>query len=215
MSNGVEKGPPSGVRPCQSRRVIVSIRRGALHSFMRFLGLGLTDKVPDPSGARRWIVRVTVKGQKNRAGKPLRTDFGLGGVDLVPLQEARAQALEYRRKARAGLDPRTNAPRAVPTFEAVARQVLRDRLSTWKNPKHQEQWINTLSTYAEVVWPGVYGGPIRRAIRRAVRDAPKPVAEARCRQDRWGRIRLGGPRSRGGLPPDAGAVEAWPASAAG
>ena len=99
-------------------------------------------------GARRWIVRVTVKGQKNRAGKPLRTDFGLGGVDLVPLQEARAQALEYRRLARAGLDPRTNAPRAVPTFEAVARQVHKDRLSTWKNPKQQEQWINTLSTHA-------------------------------------------------------------------
>ena len=34
--------------------------------------------VVDPSGARRWIVRVTVKGQKNRMGAPLRTDFGLG-----------------------------------------------------------------------------------------------------------------------------------------
>ena len=39
--------------------------------------------VVDPSGARRWIVRTTVKGQRNRAGKPLRTDFGLGGADLV------------------------------------------------------------------------------------------------------------------------------------
>ncbi|WP_407648172.1 Arm DNA-binding domain-containing protein [Aliiroseovarius zhejiangensis] len=27
--------------------------------------------VVDPSGARRWIVRVTVKGQRNREGKPL------------------------------------------------------------------------------------------------------------------------------------------------
>ncbi|MDU8911986.1 Arm DNA-binding domain-containing protein [Aestuariicoccus sp. MJ-SS9] len=39
--------------------------------------------VVDPSGARRWIVRVTVKGQKNRKGAPLRTDFGLGGADIV------------------------------------------------------------------------------------------------------------------------------------
>lgn len=39
--------------------------------------------VVDPSGARRWIVRVTVKGQRNREGKPLRTDFGLGGADEV------------------------------------------------------------------------------------------------------------------------------------
>ncbi|WP_240310404.1 Arm DNA-binding domain-containing protein [Pseudosulfitobacter sp. DSM 107133] len=37
--------------------------------------------VVDPSGARRWIVRVVVKGQKNKKGAPLRTDFGLGGAD--------------------------------------------------------------------------------------------------------------------------------------
>ncbi|SEU04889.1 hypothetical protein SAMN04489858_12148 [Paracoccus homiensis] len=36
--------------------------------------------VVDPSGARRWIVRVTVKGQRNRQGKPNRTDFGLGSA---------------------------------------------------------------------------------------------------------------------------------------
>ena len=43
--------------------------------------------VVDPSGARRWIVRVTVKGQRNREGKPLRTDFGLGGADVVTLND--------------------------------------------------------------------------------------------------------------------------------
>jgi hypothetical protein len=58
--------------------------------------------IVDPSGARRWIVRVTVKGQRNKEGKPLRTDFGLGGADLVTVQEARAKALEYRRVARQG-----------------------------------------------------------------------------------------------------------------
>lgn len=46
-----------------------------------------------PSGARRWIVRATVKGQRNREGKPLRTDFGLGGADAVTLNEARDRAL--------------------------------------------------------------------------------------------------------------------------
>ena len=40
--------------------------------------------VVDPSGARRWIVRVVVKGQKNAKGAPLRTDFGLGGADDPP-----------------------------------------------------------------------------------------------------------------------------------
>ena len=55
--------------------------------------------IVDPSGARRWIVRVTVKGQKNREGKPLRTDFGLGGAEVVPLQDARARPTEVRQDA--------------------------------------------------------------------------------------------------------------------
>ncbi|MEQ9695941.1 tyrosine-type recombinase/integrase [Shimia sp. SDUM112013] len=104
--------------------------------------------VVDPSGARRWIVRVTVKGQKNRKGAPLRTDFGLGGADVVTLEQARERALAYRRMAKSGLNPRYNAQREVPTFEELARQVHIDRLPTWKNPKHGQQWINTLRDYA-------------------------------------------------------------------
>jgi hypothetical protein len=104
--------------------------------------------VVDPSGARRWIVRVVVKGQKNRKGKPLRTDFGLGGADVVTLQEARAKALEHRRLAKSGLNPRHHGKRDIPCFEAIARQVHIERLPTWKNKKHGEQWINTLVTYA-------------------------------------------------------------------
>ncbi|WP_260063530.1 Arm DNA-binding domain-containing protein [Ruegeria sp. B32] len=52
--------------------------------------------VVDPSGARRWIVRVTVKGQKNRKGAQLRTDFGLGGADVVTLNQARERAIGVR-----------------------------------------------------------------------------------------------------------------------
>ena len=103
--------------------------------------------VVDPSGARRWVVRVVVKGQRNRQGGPLRTDFGLGGADVATLQEARAKALEYRRLAKSGLNPRFNAKREIPTFEEVARQVHIERLPTWKNEKHGAQWINTLADY--------------------------------------------------------------------
>ncbi|WP_204115752.1 tyrosine-type recombinase/integrase [Shimia biformata] len=104
--------------------------------------------VVDPSGARRWIVRVVVKGQKNKNGAPLRTDFGLGSAELVMLNQARERALEYRRMARQGLNPRFNARQEVPTFEEVAQQVHIDRLPTWKNAKHGQQWINTLRDYA-------------------------------------------------------------------
>ncbi|SFD85020.1 tyrosine-type recombinase/integrase [Roseivivax sediminis] len=104
--------------------------------------------VVDPSGARRWVVRATIKGQKNRAGKPLRTDFGLGGADLVTIHEARARALEYRRLARAGLHPKYHGAKDIPSFEEVARQVHIDRLPSWKNAKHGAQFITTLETYA-------------------------------------------------------------------
>jgi len=104
--------------------------------------------VVDPSGARRWVVRVTVKGQKNRQGGPLRTDFGLGGANIVEIDEARERALEYRRMAKQGINPRYNVKVEVPTFEEVARQVHIERLPTWKNPKHGQQWINTLNEYA-------------------------------------------------------------------
>ncbi|MEM1360413.1 MAG: integrase arm-type DNA-binding domain-containing protein [Pseudomonadota bacterium] len=104
--------------------------------------------VVDPSGARRWIVRVTVKGQKNRKGGPLRTDFGLGGADVVTLAEARVKALDYRRMAKSGKNPRHSAKTAIPSFEEIARQVHLERLPTWKNAKHADQWISTLETYA-------------------------------------------------------------------
>lgn len=104
--------------------------------------------VVDPSGARRWIVRVVIKGQRNANGKSLRTDFGLGGADVVTLNQARERALEYRRMAKQGLNPRFNAAREIPTFEEVARQVHIERMPTWRNEKHGEQWINTLRDYA-------------------------------------------------------------------
>jgi hypothetical protein len=70
--------------------------------------------------------------------------LGLGSATLVRLQEARTKALEHRRMARDGLNPRFNAAQEVPTFEEQARQVHIDRLPTWKNEKHGQQFINTL-----------------------------------------------------------------------
>lgn len=104
--------------------------------------------VVDPSGARRWIVRVVVKGQKNKKGGSLRTDFGLGGADIVTLNQARERALEYRRMAKQGLNPRFNATREVPTFEEIAQQVHIDRMPTWKSEKHGQQWMTTIRDYA-------------------------------------------------------------------
>ena len=107
-------------------------------------GLHLVVK---PSGARSWIVRLTIKGQRNSNGAPLRTDLGLGGLRYVSVQQAREMAIRYLGLARRGINPRDTAPEAVPTFEQMARIVHSERLPTWKNAKHASQFINTLRDY--------------------------------------------------------------------
>ena len=110
--------------------------------------------VVEPSLAKRWIVRLTVKGGR-------RTDMGLGSAQLVTLAEAREQALLARKQARQGIDPvaaRQAATVKMPTFEEAAVRVHRERLPTFKNPKHAAQWIQTLRTYA---FPLIGHRPIR------------------------------------------------------
>ena len=113
--------------------------------------------VVDPSGARRWIVRVVVKGQRNAKGAPLKTDFGLGGADVVTLNQGRERALEYRRMAKQGLNSRFNATRHIPTFEEVAGQVHIDRMPIWKNAKHG---THGSTPYASMPFPRLGGCPL-------------------------------------------------------
>jgi len=56
-----------------------------------------------------------------------------------------------RKLAHAGIDPleeRRKERVVVPTFEEAAKQVHKERLATWKNGKHTDQWLSTLKTYA-------------------------------------------------------------------
>jgi integrase len=104
-------------------------------------GNGLYLKVA-PSGAKQWIQRLVIQ-QK-------RCDLGLGSVALVSLSEAREEALENRKLARAGEDPRAARRRSqgILTFEEAAQKVHDLQAPTWRSGKHGQQWLNTLSTYA-------------------------------------------------------------------
>ena len=59
-------------------------------------GSGLLLRV-EPSGAKRWVLRITVGGR--------RRDIGLGSAREVSLREARERAHDLRRTARSGKDP--------------------------------------------------------------------------------------------------------------
>lgn len=103
-----------------------------------------------PTGARTWLLRTLV-GAKRR-------EIGLGGYPDVPLADAVRRAREARDKIRAGVDPveERKAVRAAlaaaqargMTFKVAADKCLAARLKGLKNAKHQQQWKNTLDTYA-------------------------------------------------------------------
>jgi integrase len=99
--------------------------------------------VVDPSGARRWLLRIVVKGR--------RRDIGLGSATLVSLAEAREAATSYRKIAREGGDPlvvKRTAVRQIPSFKDAMELVHAEHEVSWKNQKHAQQWINTLRQYA-------------------------------------------------------------------
>jgi hypothetical protein len=54
----------------------------------------------DRSGARRWLLRITVKKR--------RRDLGLGSANVVSIADARAKAFELRRVAAMGGNPRAH-----------------------------------------------------------------------------------------------------------
>ena len=109
-------------------------------------GLGLQIR----GQARSWIVRVKI-GDKVR-------DIGLGSFPAVTLAMAREAARQLRNKIAAGIDPiqerkmRKDQLRAAQRkrllFVDAFRRFLEDKQSEWSNPKHRQQWENTLQTYA-------------------------------------------------------------------
>ena len=103
-------------------------------------GQGLNLRV-DPSGARRWVQRLVIRG------KP-RT-LGLGGYPLVSLKEAREKALANRKMARAGGDPLAEKRRAqgIPTFAEAAAKVIELHRPSWSSARSAAQWQASLRDY--------------------------------------------------------------------
>lgn len=99
---------------------------------------------------KSWLLRTKV-GEK-------RKEFGLGSFPEVALATARDRARELKEKIRDGIDPKLEREamksalladqRRNRTFDTAVDEYLRVKLVEFKNPKHQQQWRNTLMTYA-------------------------------------------------------------------
>ena len=123
------------------------LKAAGWHAVGGVAGLGLEVK---PTGARSWTLRVMV-GAKRR-------EIGLGAFPEVGLADARDKARATRAEIRDGVDPvekrrearslRVAAQTAGMTFDQCAAAYIKAHREGWKNPKHAQQWENTLATYA-------------------------------------------------------------------
>ena len=103
----------------------------------------------DPSGARRWVQRIVIRGRPRA--------LGLGGFALVPLAAARERALANRRVAREGGDPLAAERRTqgVPTFEEAAGRVFDIHRGAWRDGgKTGQQWSASMRHH---VYPHIGG----------------------------------------------------------
>ena len=131
------------------------------------------------SGSKSWLVRVQKDGK--------RRDIGLGGASKVSLALARERAGTVRSQIEAGIDPVAERRKAagIPTFREAAALVHAEHKRGWRNAKHGEQWISSLTAY---VFPTLGDVAVSRIEPPAVRDAlaaiwlTKPETARRLRQ---------------------------------
>jgi len=108
--------------------------------------------------SRAWVFRFVAPDGKRR-------NMGLGSQYAVTLAEARKQAANLREQVKHPITP--HDPLAVRqkaridnkltsrkqmTFKACALAYIEAHRGEWKNPKHAQQWENTLATYAYPVF---------------------------------------------------------------
>ena len=110
--------------------------------------------VVKPTGKKYWVLRYQLAGK--------RREMGLGGFPTITLKKAREAAAEHRKLLSQEIDPlvsrdaerkasrvaeEARQARAI-SFRTVAEDYIAAHKAGWKNAKHIQQWLNTLTTYA-------------------------------------------------------------------
>jgi integrase len=115
-------------------------------------GAGLYLQV-SKTGSKSWIMRYTLGGKS--------CEMGLGSLNAFSLAEARVRAKAQRKLLADGKDPLATkrsdqlkvrmAEASIITFDQAASAFYEANSPAWRNPKHGEQWRNSLSNYASPV----------------------------------------------------------------
>ena len=106
--------------------------------------------VVSETGARRWVMRISVRGKRHQ--------LGLGSYPVVTLERAREKAAEIRRQATEGHDsPATGAPRQGHDISPILRPLFENKRKSLSNAKHAAQWRSTMEAY---VFPTIGDRPV-------------------------------------------------------
>ncbi|WP_244477824.1 tyrosine-type recombinase/integrase [Stenotrophomonas koreensis] len=122
-------------------------------------------------GQGKWVLRYVspVTGKRRNAG--------LGSYPHVGVALAGKLAREMREEIALGQDPLAIketpvAAPVMPSFQEAAKQVHAELKPGWKNAKHAQQWINTLTEY---VFPKIGSLPMDQLQPRHMADVLRPI----------------------------------------
>jgi len=135
---------------------------------------GVTGLALFPSnskGSGKWVLRYVspITGKRRNAG--------LGCYPEIGIAQAGKAAIEMREKVVAGIDPLEEKATklqtlTMPTFQEAATTLHKELLPGWKNIKHGQQWINTLTQYA---FPIIGKYPLDQIQPRHIAEALRPI----------------------------------------
>ena len=138
------------------------------------LWLQVTAKKSSDGVTKSWLLRYVIDGKEHW--------MGLGSLRLFSLQEARNRAKRHLQMLADGIDPlearreQRDARRAEAngrvTFKDAAKRFLELHAPHWKNPKHRQQWTNTLRDYA---YPTLGARPVAAIDGALITEALAPI----------------------------------------
>ncbi len=122
-------------------RAVKALEKPGMHADGGGLYLRIT-----PAGSRTWAFVYQWHG--------VRKQISLGPCSVVSLGDARDKRDEARRSVAGGIDPAAPviAVDSGMTFGQEADALIASLEKSWKNPKHRQQWRNTLATYCAPIW---------------------------------------------------------------
>ena len=146
-------------------------------------GHGLFLRVLDPGRRVYWVYRFTTDGRER--------EKSVGSYPAMSLAQARIKHAELRAQVLAGTDViakrnvKAAAPSGTPTFGEMADRYIATHEGGWKNSKHHQQWVMTLTKYCapirDLPVDQIDAKAVLQVLEPKWRDAPETMSRLRGR----------------------------------